>query len=121
MALVRTRYGWQDDSLAASIDWGRPEAEMEAGRERSSRADREQAAQRSAEQVARMHGYASENVAGIQADAQRDAARIRAAAGYYNKGGPVIDVGYKHSNNPMYAKYGSTMDSSLLAKSRGRK
>lgn len=120
MALVRTRGGWADDSLAASIDWGRPEAEMEAGRERSSKADREQAGQRSAEQLERMRGYAAENVAGIGADAQRDVARIRAAGGY-NKGGPVVAVGYKHNNNPMYAKYGSTMDSSLLAKSRGRK
>lgn len=70
---------------------------------------------RSAEKMAGERNKSEERRAQIQADAIVQAARARKG---YNKGGPVVDVGYKHSNNPMYAKYGSSMDSSLLAKGR---
>lgn len=118
MAYYKNRYGeltstyglvGDDSDTGKDIQKAKIEADKENERVRAD-------AQRyGADTSAGAHRFGSQT----SADAQIEAARLRAAAGYV-KGGPVVHVGYKHSNDPMYAKYSSTMDSSLLAKNRKR-
>lgn len=112
MALVRTRYGWQDDSQAASIDWGRPEAEMAADRDRERKIQAGQDESRvqevtgglertSKEGIATKANESAERRARIQADAMIEAEKIRAG---FAKGGPVKDP---RATRRMYAKGGA--------------
>lgn len=118
MAYYKNQYGELTSTAGLAMDdfdTGKDIQKAKMASEEEKERIRADAQRYGADASAGAHRFGSQT----SADAQIEAARLRAAAGYV-KGGPVVHVGYKHSNDPMYAKYSSTMDSSLLAKNRKR-